>query len=82
MGVVPACMPVHHIYSWCPVKPVEGIRLREAGVVYARELLGGCQELNPDSLQKQEVLLTTDPSGCLSPPPTLIKHLLYAGLCC
>lgn len=36
-SVFPECVPVHHVCSWCPQRPVEGVTLPGTGVS------GGCE---------------------------------------
>lgn len=58
-----ACFLCMHVYA-CPVlqKPEEGLRSSETPAVDGCQLRCGCWELNLDPLQKQQVLLTTEPS--------------------
>jgi hypothetical protein len=62
MSVLPVCIEVHHICVCCPENPEEGIRSPESGVTDSCEPLGGCWESNPVPLQKQQGLLTAEPS--------------------
>jgi E3 ubiquitin-protein ligase NEDD4 len=68
MSVLPACMSVHHMHTWCLWRPEEGVGSPGIGVTDSCELPCGCWELNSGPLKKQPVLLTTEPS--LNPTPT------------
>lgn len=65
------------IYAWCPRKPEEGM-----GFPGARVIMDGCEtswvcrELNPDTLEEQQLLITA-----ISPAPIkiLIKKKFLKG---
>lgn len=63
MGVLPACMSVHHMHT----VSTEAIKSSQAGVTDGREPLCGCWESNPVPLEDQPGLLVTEPS--LQPSP-------------
>jgi hypothetical protein len=56
MGVLLACMSVHHVCAWCPQRAEEGVRSPETGVLDVScscELTGGFWDLNLDPLEGQ-----------------------------
>ena len=56
------CMYVHEPCAQCPWRAEEVIVSPEVGVIDSCELLCfGCWELKPNILEKQTVLLTSDP---------------------
>lgn len=64
MSVLSAYMYAYHTRAWCPQRPGEGFRFPGIGVTDACELLCGCWETNPGTLQEQKVLLTTISASC------------------
>ena len=60
MGVVLVCL--HHMHAWYPRRPEEGTGSPEIGVTDGCELPCRCWESNPSPLQKQQVLLTAEPT--------------------
>lgn len=61
-GVLPLCLPIHHMHAWCPQRPEEDAGSPGTGVTEDCELLCECSKLNPGPFQEQLVLLSTDPS--------------------
>ena len=61
MTVLLACIYVHCVYSVCEKAPRKSTDSPGTGVTDSYEPSGGW-ELNPGPLQKQLVLLTTEPS--------------------
>lgn len=61
MGVLPACMHVYFVHTWCPWGPEKGIRSPGIGVRDCYEPLCGYRDLNPGAV-KQSVPLNADPS--------------------
>jgi hypothetical protein len=59
-------LPVYHVYTWYRKKSKGGVTSPETEVADSCELPFGCQESNPDPLEEQTVLLTTEPSLCLA----------------
>jgi hypothetical protein len=57
----PACMYVCYVHAWYPRSSEEGIQSPGMEVIDTYEPPCGCPELNPDPLQEQKVLLTTEP---------------------
>jgi len=57
MGVLSACMYVHHVCAWCPWRSEVGVG---STVMHGCELLCMGWELNLDPLGKQPVLLTVE----------------------
>lgn len=62
MGVLPACLPVHHVYCWYLKEPEDGVSSPGTRVTDICELLSGNWELNPGPVEEPPVLLTTEPS--------------------
>ena len=62
MGVLPAWMSVHHMHAWCPSRPEEGIRCPGTEVTDCWKQPCVCWDLNPGPLQKEQGLLTAEPS--------------------
>lgn len=61
MGILSASIYVYHVHVWCFQRPVKGIGSSESGVTDVCELW--CWwESNPDPLEGQPLLLTTEPS--------------------
>lgn len=58
MGVLPACVYVHHEHSWFPQKVLDSLELKTAFC----GLLCGCWETNIGSVEEQRVLLIIEPS--------------------
>jgi hypothetical protein len=61
MDVLPVCIPVHHIHTWCSQKPEKdplGIELQKTNC----KLPQASWDLNPGLLEEQQVLLTSEPS--------------------
>ena len=52
MGVLPACMSVHHKHAWCLQRPEEPARTPGTGVSDGCELAWGCWELNLGPLEE------------------------------
>lgn len=63
MNVLSACMYVCNGHFRCLQRPEEGIEFSRIGVTYGFESLYECWELNPGFLQKQQALLTAEPSS-------------------
>lgn len=61
MGVLPACQSVHHVCTWYPQKPEEGIVSLELEL-QSCELLCGFWGLNPGALEEPSMPLTAQPS--------------------
>lgn len=57
MNVLPACVYLYHLGA---LGPWEGVR--SPGTDSCQTPMGRCWDLNPSSLEKQPVLLTTEPS--------------------
>ena len=51
---------LYHMHAWCPGRP-ESYKSSRTGVPDSCELPCGCWELNLGPLEKQPVLLTTEP---------------------
>lgn len=62
MNVLPACMPVCHVYAWFPWRPEEDNELPGTGDSDVCELICECSELNRGPLEEKQVLLTTQSS--------------------
>lgn len=73
MSILSACMYVYHVCAWGPRGSEESIRSLETTVTDGCWPPNRCWELNPDLLEGQTVLLTTEPSL----QPVLLKKLLY-----
>jgi hypothetical protein len=58
MGL-PVCMSVHHVCTWYPQRPDEGVRALELWLQFPVMWIPGPE---PRSLKKQSVLLTAEPS--------------------
>ena len=56
MGVLLACMSVHHMCAWCVCKLEEGVRVPVSRITDDWGLPGRWWELNPDPLEEQPVL--------------------------
>ena len=56
MGVLPACMSVHHMCVWCACKLEQGVRVPGTRIADNWELPGGCWGWNPGPLKEQPVL--------------------------
>jgi hypothetical protein len=61
MGVLPACMSLHHECGWSAWGSEESIRSPGPGVTYGCEPPCGCWELYLGPLEEQLVLLITEP---------------------
>lgn len=57
---LPICMHLHHMCSWCPWRPKEGVRSPVTSVPDGFELLCGLWRLQPGPRQDQQMLLTVD----------------------
>jgi hypothetical protein len=44
MGILPVCMSVQHVCTWCPRRLEEGVRLPGNGITDTCELSCGCRE--------------------------------------
>lgn len=62
----PACIGTHYVCAWYPWRSEERTVCPGTGVLDSCEPPSRCWESNPDPLQWQQVLLTTEPS--LRPP--------------
>lgn len=60
MGVLPAWLSVYHVHAWCPPRP-EGNAGSPGTRVIGSRLPFGFWEPNLGPLQKQPLLLTTEP---------------------
>lgn len=58
VGILPACVFVHHMCAWNLQRPEEGTRSPGAGIKESGELAYGYWELNLDPLEEQPVVLT------------------------
>lgn len=83
MGVLPACLSMHGVYA-VPENARRGSRIPGTGVTEGYGPPSGCWEPNSDSVQEQEMLLTTElavslpPSFSPSPflsPPSLLNYI-------
>lgn len=61
MGILFACMYVHHVHAWDMQTSEKGVLTPGTGVLDGSELLSVCWELNSRRLQEQ-VPLTSEPS--------------------
>lgn len=88
MGVLAACLSVHHMRSWYPGRPEEGVGSSGTGVNrLCWEAPCGRWESNPSSLKEQPALLTLHhlPSHSRPPPPFFVfetgsHYVALAGL--
>lgn len=55
-------MSVDQVQAWCPVRPEEDTRALKAGVTVGYGMQLKRQDSNLGPLEKQPVLLTTEPS--------------------
>lgn len=62
MSVLPTCMCVDYVHSWCPQTTEEGRRPPATGVKNCCVLPCRCWELSLCPLLEQSVLLRTQPS--------------------
>jgi hypothetical protein len=62
VGVLSTCMSVHHMYAGCPQRPGEGVDPLELELQMVVKSACGCWESNSGPLEKQSVLLTTEPT--------------------
>jgi hypothetical protein len=60
MGILPACVSASCVQ--CSWRLEERVRSLETGGVDGSELTCGCWELNVESLEQQQMLLSTEPS--------------------
>ena len=49
MGILPACMTVHHVHTWCTLRP-------------KKDIWSPGTELDPSSLEEHPMFLTAKPS--------------------
>jgi hypothetical protein len=68
-----ACVSVHPLPVWCPLRPEEGAGSPSTAVADGCELPCGYWEPNLGPLREQPVLLTTGPS--VQPTNTIFKHI-------
>lgn len=59
MTVLFVYMSAYYIHAWCPQRP--GLSISGTGVKGGCELLCGCWERTPGSLEERQVLLHTEP---------------------
>jgi hypothetical protein len=82
MGVLPACVSVRRMYTWCPWRSEEGVRCLRLDLKNGRELPCGCWEPNLHALEEQPELLTPEPSlqtGWLA-RLSLISSMLFSRM--
>lgn len=60
--VLPVCIRVHHMHAWCPPDSEVGIRSLGTGTVDGCKLPCRCREPSPGPVQKEQVLLTVEPT--------------------
>jgi hypothetical protein len=66
MSVLPACVPLYHLYAWSVQRTEEDIGSPGTGVTGGCEPLFGCWESNLGPVQEKQVFLTTELT--LQPP--------------
>jgi hypothetical protein len=71
---LPVCMSVRYVHAWCPQRSNKDIKPLGTGVTDGCELPCRCQEQDPGPLQKQQMLLISEPS---LQPHTAIFFMLF-----
>ena len=59
LGVLPACMSLHHMHMWCLQGPQEGIRVPRSEVTDSCEWSQTCWELCPPNFRAISAALST-----------------------
>jgi hypothetical protein len=78
MGVLPACVSVRYVYTWCLQRSEEGVRSPETGV--SCKSLCGCWELSSSPLEEQPVLLSALMNYLSSPSEDSIIFKFFYNL--
>lgn len=77
MSVLPSCIYIYHVLYWCLRRSKEGVESPRTEITDSIELTCGCWEWKLSPLEKQQVLLASEPS--LQTPFVYYPLIEYLG---